>query len=84
MEYRFLFTKIFRGALFTDAGNVWLVRNNVSKPGGVFEWETFYEQLAMDVGLGLRLDITFFCTSFRFGFSCKKTMVNPGKQMGMG
>ena len=46
---------IVQGALFVDAGNTWLVRNDPSRPGGTFSGN-FYKQLAIGSGAGLRFD----------------------------
>ena len=55
-EYRFGLSGIFKGALFADAGNIWLLRDDPSRPGGVFNLDTFVSEIAMDIGLGLRID----------------------------
>lgn len=57
-EYRFPISKIFKGALFVDAGNVWNFRT-ADDPSN-FSFDTFYEQLAVSPGVGLRLDFDFF------------------------
>jgi outer membrane protein assembly factor BamA len=43
------------GAIFTDIGNIWLYRDNPVLPGGKFT-SNFYKELAVDAGVGLRLD----------------------------
>ncbi len=60
MEYRFPIYKIFKGAIFADVGNIWLNKKSDEMPGGEFNFNTFYKQLAIDAGLGLRLDFSFF------------------------
>lgn len=42
-------------AFFYDMGNIWLFHSNPNLPGGVFTSD-FYQQLAADVGFGLRFD----------------------------
>lgn len=37
VEYRFKIYERFNGALFMDAGNVWLLRKEEQRPGGVFQ-----------------------------------------------
>lgn len=59
LEYRFPIYSIFKGAIFTDIGNIWTMRDNESFAGGKFNFNTFYKQLAADAGLGIRLDISF-------------------------
>lgn len=58
-EYRFPIYNIFNGAVFVDAGNVWTFHPNESMPNSEFNFRTFYDQLAIDAGLGLRLDVSF-------------------------
>ena len=36
VEYRFKIYERFKGALFMDAGNVWLLNNETQRPGGEF------------------------------------------------
>ena len=58
-EYRFPIYNIFNGALFVDAGNVWAYYPNESMPNSEFRFNSFYNQLAMDAGFGLRIDVSF-------------------------
>ena len=60
LEYRFPIASFFNGALFADAGNIWLLRPNDQYPGGDFRKDLFFKELALDAGLGLRLDFGFF------------------------
>ncbi|MCX7696780.1 MAG: BamA/TamA family outer membrane protein [Bacteroidales bacterium] len=57
-EYRFPIWSWFKGALFADAGNVWLWRKNNEFPGGEFS-ASFYKQIALGTGFGLRMDFDF-------------------------
>jgi outer membrane protein assembly factor BamA len=59
-EYRFKMFKMLNGAFFVDAGNVWLRQKNPSKPGGEFELNRFYKEIAIGSGVGLRADFNFF------------------------
>lgn len=59
IEYRSkLFWKL-NGAAFVDAGNIWTMRDYAEQPGGAFSFNTFYKQIAVSYGLGLRLDFGF-------------------------
>jgi outer membrane protein assembly factor BamA len=60
LEFRFPVMGWFTAAIFTDAGNIWLLKPNKEYPQGEFHWDTFYRQLALDAGLGFRLDFSFF------------------------
>ena len=59
-EYRFHVIKSFNGALFFDAGNIWRLEPNPSKPGGEFLLNSFADQIAIGGGLGVRWDLNFF------------------------
>lgn len=54
-EYRFPILGYLKGALFVDAGNIWLMNDNPSLPGGQFTSDWF-RQLGVGAGLGLRVD----------------------------
>lgn len=55
-EYRFTIAGYFKGALFADAGNIWLVNPDPKRPGGVFKWPDALDELAVGAGFGLRFD----------------------------
>ncbi len=60
IEYRFPFSKMMNGALFVDAGNVWLLDKDVLRSGAEFKFNSFAKQLAVATGFGLRFDFDFF------------------------
>ena len=73
LEYRtYLFWKI-HSALFLDAGNIWTIREYKEQPGGQFKFTTFYQDLALSYGLGLRFDFGLFV--FRLDGAMKA--INP-------
>jgi outer membrane protein assembly factor BamA len=59
IEYRYHIFRDFYGAVFADAGNVWLLHNDPLKPGGTFEVDRFYKEIALGAGLGIRWDLKF-------------------------
>ena len=64
IEYRSqLFWKL-GGALFVDAGNIWTIHEYDDQPGGMFYWDTFYKQIAVAYGVGLRVDLNFLVLRF--------------------
>ena len=78
LEYRMhLFWK-FNGALFVDAGNIWTIYDYDDQPNGVFAWDTFYKQIAVAYGMGVRVDLNFLV--LRFDAAMKA--VNPVYQEG--
>ncbi|MBO7120318.1 MAG: BamA/TamA family outer membrane protein [Bacteroidaceae bacterium] len=72
-EYRtHLFWK-FDAAAFIDAGNIWTIREYKEQPGGQFQFDEFWKQIAVSYGLGLRLNFNFFILRFDAGMKA----VNP-------
>jgi outer membrane translocation and assembly module TamA len=64
IEYRFDITKLFKGAFFIDAGNIWILKEDPKRPNAEINLNRFYRDLAIGGGFGLRLDFSFFI--FRF------------------
>ena len=58
IEERFPIISILEGAVFVDAGNVWLMGESDQFPGGEFRADSFFRQLAVGVGLGLRVNVS--------------------------
>ncbi len=60
VEYRFPVFGYFKGALFLDAGNVWILASDqLNRQNGVFRFDNFANQIAVGTGVGLRFDIDF-------------------------
>jgi outer membrane protein assembly factor BamA len=61
IEQRFPIYSFLLGSLFIDAGNVWLRQESKKDfQNGNFKLNTFYKQIAMDMGIGFRFDFSFF------------------------
>lgn len=60
IEYRFKLFWVLEGAAFMDGGNVWTINSYNTQQGGLFEFNSFYKQLAYSYGLGMRFDFSFF------------------------
>lgn len=58
-ELRYTISGFFKGALFADIGNVWLIREDPLRPKGNFSSD-FLSEMAISVGHGFRLDFNFF------------------------
>ena len=52
VEYRFRIIGDLHGAVFLDAGNVWLMRKDDSRPNGEFSLKNFAKQIALGTGAG--------------------------------
>jgi hypothetical protein len=71
-EYRFGIYRYFKGALFVDAGNVWLLQSNPSETGTPFVASKFLNEVAVGAGIGLRVDVSFFILRFDLAFPLRK------------
>lgn len=58
-EYRFPIYGIIRGAAFIDAGNVWLLQKDEYRPGGELTLKSFFKDMALGTGVGLRVDMDY-------------------------
>jgi outer membrane protein assembly factor BamA len=82
IEYRFDIVRFLKGAVFVDAGNIWLLAEDSESglPGGKFEWNDFLHQLAVGTGVGLRLDFQFFILRFDLGIPLRKPWLEEGER----
>ncbi|MEO6499472.1 MAG: BamA/TamA family outer membrane protein, partial [Mucilaginibacter sp.] len=78
LEYRPKLFSIVRGALFVDAGNIWLMRGN-GLPGVTFG-KKFLGQIAADAGVGLRFDVTVLVLRADLAFPIRKPWMPEGQR----
>ena len=76
LEYRTKFFWKLELATYIDAGNIWSIRDYDWQPGGKFSFKSFYKEIALGYGLGLRLDFDFFLVRLDTGFKA----YNPEKE----
>lgn len=80
-ELRFNLIKLFsgainlKGAVFADAGNIWLFRKNETVKGGEFNVNYLFNDLALSTGLGARFDFSFFVFRLDVGYPIKQPSV---------
>jgi len=81
-EYRFAMIRLFSGAIslngavFADAGNIWLTRKDEQLPGAEFRLNTLYQDIAMSTGAGVRVDFGgFLVVRLDWAFPVKKPYV---------
>ena len=67
VEYRFPLIANLYGAVFIDAGNVWLRREDRDLPGGCFSLRRLGDEIALGTGVGLRYDLDFLVIRFDLG-----------------
>lgn len=84
-ELRAKLFSIVHGAIFVDAGNIWLY-NDLSvvdtvnfKPGGAIS-KNFLKELAVDAGVGLRFDISFLVLRLDVGMPLRKPYLPDGER----
>lgn len=80
IEYRFTIISVLKGAVFLDAGNVWLIRKNAELPGGEFKPNSFQKELAVGSGFGLRVDVSFFVFRLDLGIPLRKPYLPLGER----
>jgi len=77
LEFRTKFVWKSELAAYIDAGNIWTVKDNFNwQAGGQFQLNSFYKEIAVSYGLGLRLDFNFFLIRFDTGFKA----YDPGRE----
>ena len=79
LEYRFPLFSYLKGAVFVDAGNVWLKNENDALPGGKFS-SSWWKELGIGTGLGLRVDVEFFVIRFDFATPLRKPYLDEGER----
>lgn len=72
IEYRFDIIKVMKGAMFLDAGNIWLIKEDSLRAGGQFNKSKFLKEIAVGTGFGLRFDFNFFVLRFDVAFPLRK------------
>lgn len=81
VEYRTGIYRFIKGAVFLDAGNIWLLRKDeVRRPGGEFLPNKFLNQLAIGTGAGLRFDFTYFILRADLAFPLRNPTLVTGNR----
>ena len=78
LEFRQRLLGMIHWAAFVDAGNIWTINEDNSRPGSQFKFNKFYQEIAIGAGLGLRFDFSFFV--MRVDASAK--IVDPARPLG--
>lgn len=80
LEYRFSLTKLFKMALFTDIGNVWMLRADSTKPNAEFNIKRLRKDLAWSAGYGFRLDFGLFVIRLDYSYKLYDPNIEEGKR----
>lgn len=89
LEYRFnmfrMFGFWFRGAVFTDIGNIWYRTDiNGLLPGAEIRLDKMAMDVAIASGAGIRMDFTYFILRFDWGLPIKDPRYGPNKDNSTG
>ncbi len=76
-EYRAKLFSVVEGAVFVDAGNIWLINKDPEKPGAKFS-NKFLSELALGTGAGIRLDLSFLILRLDLAFPLRKPYLPEG------
>ncbi|MXN89754.1 BamA/TamA family outer membrane protein [Flavobacterium sp. Sd200] len=85
-EYRAKLFSVVHGAIFADAGNIWLWNkdegngtDDSGRPGAEFTGK-FLNQLAVGTGAGLRFDLSFLVLRLDLAFPLRKPWLPEGER----
>ncbi|AYN06500.1 BamA/TamA family outer membrane protein [Flavobacterium sp. 140616W15] len=78
-EYRAKLFSIVRGAIFLDAGNVWLLNNDINKAGAKIS-KNFMKEIAVGAGAGLRFDLSFLILRTDIAFPLRIPYLPEGQR----
>ncbi|MGB1039955.1 MAG: BamA/TamA family outer membrane protein [Flavobacteriales bacterium] len=80
LEYRFDLLGFLDGALFVDAGNIWLMNEDSLRPGSQFKVDRFIKQIAIGAGFGIRVDLSFFLVRLDVAWPLKNPTLVEGER----
>ncbi|MBC7616662.1 MAG: BamA/TamA family outer membrane protein, partial [Pedobacter sp.] len=78
-ELRFKIAGVLNGAVFVDAGNIWL-RKEDERIGSGFQFRNALNELAVGTGAGLRMDATIFVIRLDGAFPIRKPYLPNGQR----
>ncbi|SFS59980.1 translocation and assembly module lipoprotein TamL [Lutibacter maritimus] len=78
-ELRTKIYKLVKGAVFVDAGNIWMLNKSAEKPGAEFSGQ-FLNELAVGTGVGLRFDFNFLVLRTDVAFPLRKPYLPKGNR----
>jgi outer membrane protein assembly factor BamA len=79
-EYRFKVSPFLSSALWTDYGNIWLLREDPNRPGSGINWPTFFNDMYLNAGVGLRFDLNFIIIRADLGAVLYMPILVEGKK----
>ncbi|MES2652767.1 MAG: BamA/TamA family outer membrane protein [Bacteroidota bacterium] len=87
-ELRFKIVSVLHGAVFADAGNIWLRKedvgvpgtSNTGRPGSEFKASRALSELAVGTGAGIRIDAMIFVIRLDGAFPIRKPYLPSGQR----
>ncbi len=87
-ELRFRIAGPLNGALFIDAGNIWLRKEdlgepgipNSARPGSAFKFSRAFSEMAVGTGAGVRIDAQIFVIRLDGAFPIRKPYLPSGQR----
>ncbi len=80
LEYRFKLGVRLSGAVWADGGNIWLMKEDVNRPGSGVRWNKLFKDSYLTAGVGLRLDLNFIILRYDYGLILYAPFFNDGYQ----
>lgn len=80
VEFRFAMLGRLGGAVFLDAGNIWLLKNDPKRPGAELKWKGLLNEIALGTGVGLRYDISYLVIRADLGIGLHTPYPDPDKR----
>ena len=81
IEYRFDIAWMLKGAFFVDAGNIWAINTYDDRPGALFKFDSFYDEIAIGTGVGARFDFDFLLFRIDLGIKVRDPELEQGERM---
>ncbi len=78
-EYRAKLFSIVRWTLFADAGNIWTLKGDTSRPGSGFSG-SFMKDIAVGMGTGLRFDLSILVLRIDFAVPVRQPWLPDGSK----
>jgi len=79
IEQRFPVFRFLNGAIFSDVGNIWSSLKDSTQSVVQFG-PSFYKDIAISAGFGLRPNFSFFVLRFDFAVKLRNPSLDPSKQ----
>ena len=81
LEWRQRLSGVIESGVYFDVGNVWLIEgSDESDPGAKFRSNTWYRQLAVGTGAGLRINLDILVVRLDFAFPLTKPWFPEGQR----